>query len=68
MGLRDPPLPRFSGDERRGIVEATAGIIMRGSAGSGLLFLMPLSVLLRYKLGWTFSAEPDEEFVLLREC
>jgi hypothetical protein len=41
---------------------------IRDSIGGGLAFLKPLSVLLRCNPGLTFSAEPDDELVLLREC
>jgi hypothetical protein len=68
IDLRDPPLCRFSGDERREIVEAAAGTTIRDSIDNGLLFLIPLSVLLRCSPDFTFSAEPEDEFVLLREC
>jgi hypothetical protein len=67
IDLSDPPLWRFSGDERRGI-EDTAGMITRDSINDGLFLLIPLSVLLRCRVGCVFSAEPEDEFVLLREC
>jgi hypothetical protein len=64
-----PPLCLFNGDERRGIEAPAAGIgILAVSIDEGLLFRRPLSVLLRCKPGLVFSTEPDEEFVLLREC
>jgi hypothetical protein len=46
IDVRAPPLWRFNGDERRGIA-AAAGIDILESADEGLLFLKPLSVLLR---------------------
>jgi hypothetical protein len=63
-----PPLCRFSGDERRGIVAPAAGTTILDSVGIGLLLREPLSVLLRCSPGLTFSTEPDDELVLLREC
>ena len=68
IDVSDPPLCLFSGDERRGMVEAAVGIEILDSADDGLLFLKPLSVLLLCNTGLVFSAEPDDELVLVREC
>jgi hypothetical protein len=68
IDLSDPPLWRFSGDERREIVEALAGMDIRRSIAVALVDLIVPSVLLRCSTGFAFSAEPDDEAVLLREC
>jgi hypothetical protein len=41
---------------------------IRGSIAVVLVVLIPPSVLLRCSTGFEFSAEPDDEAVLLREC
>lgn len=68
MDLRDPPLCLFSGDERRGMLDAALRFDDLDSIDDGLLFLKPLSVLLLCNPGLTFSAEPEDESVLVREC
>lgn len=50
------------------MVDPVVGIDIRDSIDDGLLFQKPLSVLLRCRLGLTFSTEPDEELVFVREC
>ena len=65
--MREPPLERFSGDERRGTLCAVAEFDERDSMDDGLLFLKPLSVLLRCKPGRA-SKDAFEELVLVREC
>jgi hypothetical protein len=50
------------------MVDAAAGIDTLDSADDGLLFLGPPSVLLRCNPGLTLSDEPEDEFVLVREC
>jgi hypothetical protein len=47
MDMRAPPLWRFNGDERRGMVAPAEGTDIRDSADEALIFLKPLSVLLR---------------------
>jgi hypothetical protein len=68
MDVSDPPLCLFRGDERRGMLETTTGIEVLESIEDGLLFLNPLSVLLLCSPGFVLSAEPDDEFVFVREC
>jgi hypothetical protein len=47
---------------------AAFGTNILDSIDDGLLCLKPPSVLLRCKLGFTFSDEPEDELVFVREC
>lgn len=74
LGLRasgiarsDPPLERFNGDDRRGMLGIAADPDERESIDDGRVFLKPLSVLLRCKTG-RVSKDAFDELVLLREC
>ena len=68
MASSEPPLPRFRGDERRGMLKPAAGPEDLESDEDGLLFLKPLSVLLRCSPVLEFSKEALDEPVLVREC